>query len=284
MSAAAAMRAMQLVAPGQTEVREIARPSPGPGEVLLRVAGAGVCHSDLHLVHAPKAPFPAPFTLGHELAGWVEEAGAGVERWAPGDAVLAYLCWGCGRCRACAEGAENYCEAFPRGQVPGPGLGFPGAMADFAIVPARHLVALGDLDPVDAAPLTDAALTSMHAISGARERLVPGATVAAIGVGGLGHMAVQLLRATTGARIVAVDTDPGRLELARSHGADHAVQAGEDAAREILDWSGGLGVDAALDFVGADSKLGLPGAVVASRGHIAIVGLARGTQIGRAHV
>ena len=277
MTAAAPMRAMQLIAPGQTEVREVPRPAPGAGEVLLRVAGAGVCHSDLHLVHAPKAPFPVPFTLGHELAGWVEEAGAGVEPWAAGDAVLAYLCWGCGRCRACAAGEENYCEAFPRGQVPGPGLGYPGAMAEFAVVPARHLVALGELDPVDAAPLTDAALTSMHAVSNARSRLRPGSTVAAIGVGGLGHMAVQILRATSGARIVAVDTDPGRLDLAREHGADHAVRAGTEAAAEILELSEGRGADAVLDFVGADATLELAGAIVASQGHIAIVGLARGT-------
>src|SRR4051812_9097205 len=145
------MRAFQLVEPGQAEIRDVQRPAPAAGEVLLRVAGAGVCHSDLHLVHAPKAPFAVPFTLGHELAGWVEELGAGVRGLREGEPVLAYLCWGCGRCRACVVGAENYCEAFPRGQVPGPGLGYAGAMAEFAVVPARHLVPLGDLDPVASA-------------------------------------------------------------------------------------------------------------------------------------
>ena len=271
------MRAFQLVEPGQTEVREVERPAPGPGEVLLRVGGAGVCHSDIHLVHAPRAPFPLPITLGHELAGWVEELGPGVAGWEQGAAALAYLCWGCGRCRACVVGEENYCEAFPRGQVPGPGLGFDGAMAQFVVVPARHLVALGDLDPAEGAPLTDAALTSWHAIERSRARLTPSATGAVIGVGGLGHMAVQLLRATSAARIVAVDVDEGRLGRALEHGADHALAAGPQAAEEILGLSAGRGADVVLDFVGDDASLQLAGAVVATHGHIVVVGLARGT-------
>lgn len=271
------MRAYQLVEPGRAELREVESPAPGPGEVLLRVAGAGVCHSDLHLVHAPSAPFPPPFTLGHEAAGTVAALGRGVEGWAPGDGALVYLCWGCGSCRACAAGAENACEAVGRGAVPGPGLGFPGAMAEYLVVPARHLVPLGALDPVAAAPLTDAALTSLHAIETVRHRLHPGATAVVVGVGGLGHMAVQLLRATSGARIVAVDADPGRLALALEHGADLAVPAGDQAAGDVLTDTGGRGADAVLDFVGADSTLALAAAVVATEGHICIVGLARGT-------
>ncbi len=271
------MRAFQLVDAGRAESREVDVPAPGPGEVLLRVAGAGVCHSDLHLLHAPRAPFPVPFTLGHEVAGTVAELGAGVEGWDLDAAALVYLCWGCGRCRACAAGAENACEAFPRGQVPGPGLGFPGAMAEFVVAPARHLVALGDLDPAAAAPLTDAGLTSLHAIETVRDRLRPGSTAVVVGVGGLGHMAVQLLRATTAARVVAVDTDPGRLALAREHGADEAVAAGPETPAELLAATGGRGADAVLDFVGSDATLELAGAVVATEGHICIVGLARGT-------
>jgi propanol-preferring alcohol dehydrogenase len=271
------MRAYQLVEPGRAELREAEVPDAGPGEVLLRVAAAGVCHSDLHLVHAPSAPFGLPFTLGHEVAGTVEEAGAGVEGWGRGDGALAYLCWGCGRCRACARGAENACEAFPRGQVPGPGLGFPGAMAEYLVVPARHLVSLGDLDPVAAAPLTDAALTSLHAIETVRDRLHPGSVAVVIGVGGLGHMAVQLLRATSAAWVVAVDTDPGRLALAGEHGAQLMVAPGPQAASEVLAGTGGRGADAVLDFVGSDSTLELAAAVVATEGHICIVGLARGT-------
>src|SRR3712207_5868599 len=111
------MRAVQLVAPGVLEVREAERPAPPPGHVLLRVGGAGVPHSDIHLVHAQKAPFPLPLAPGHERAGWVESPGAGVGAWSAGEPVLAYRCWGCGGCRACATGAENYWEAFPRGQV-----------------------------------------------------------------------------------------------------------------------------------------------------------------------
>lgn len=271
------MRAFQLVDAGRAELREVDVPDPGPGEVLLRVAGAGVCHSDLHLLHAPRAPFPVPFTLGHEVAGTVAGVGAGVDGWDSGAGALVYLCWGCGTCRACAAGAENACRAFPRGQVPGPGLGFPGAMAEFVVAPARQLVALGDLDPVAAAPLSDAGLTSLHAIETVRERLHPGSTAVVVGVGGLGHMAVQLLRATSAARVVAVDTDAGRLGLAREHGADGAVMAGPDAAGELLAATDGHGADAVLDFVGSDATLDLAAAAVATEGHICIVGLARGT-------
>lgn len=271
------MRAFQLLEPGRAELRDVERPAPGPGEVLLRVAGAGVCHSDLHLLHAPRAPFPLPFTLGHEVAGHVEELGPGVDGWGAGDGALIYLCWGCGRCRACAAGRENGCQAFPRGQVPGPGLGFPGAMADLVVVPGRQLVPLGGLDPVTAAPLTDAALTSLHAVNAVRGRLEPGSVAVVIGVGGLGHMVVQLLRATSAARIVAVDIDEGRLRHALDHGADDAVVAGAQAATEILELSKARGADAVLDVVGADATLELAAGVVATDGHICIVGLGRGT-------
>jgi propanol-preferring alcohol dehydrogenase len=150
-------------------------------------------------------------------------------------------------------------------------------MAEYVVVPARHLVALGDLDPIAAAPLTDAALTSLHAIETVRARLRPGSVAVVIGVGGLGHLAVQLLRATSAARIVAVDEDEGRLALAVEHGADDAVLAGPQAAADVLASSGGRGADAVLDFVGADATLALAAATLATEGHLCIVGLARGT-------
>jgi propanol-preferring alcohol dehydrogenase len=123
------MRAFQLTHPGHAEVREVADPEAGPGEVLVKVAGAGVCHSDLHILHAPESLFPTPMTLGHEIAGTVAKVGDGVMGWDVGSPVLVYVAWGCGRCRQCAVGAGNYCEAFPRSTVPGPGLGRDGGMA-----------------------------------------------------------------------------------------------------------------------------------------------------------
>lgn len=268
------MKAFQLVAPGRTELRDVDVPEPRAGEVLLKVSGAGVCHSDLHLLHAQLLPFP--MTLGHEPSGEVVAIGPDVTGWEPGQRGLVYIVWGCGMCRACAYGAENACERFPRGQVPGPGLGYPGAMAEYVAVPARTLVPLGDLDPVDAAPLTDAGLTPYHAINTARDVLTPGSTAVVIGVGGLGHMALQILRATTGAQVVAVDLDASRLEAATALGAQHTLVSGPDTAAGVLELTGGRGADAIFDFVGAGPTVQLAAATVATYGRIVVVGLAGG--------
>ena len=270
------MRALQLVEPRRAELREVPDPEPGHGEVLLAVAGAGVCHSDLHMLHAKRVVFPLPLQLGHEIGGTVAAVGPGVSGWEVGAAALVHLCWGCGHCRACVAGADNYCDGFPRSTVPGPGLGHPGGMADLVVVPARHLVALGDLDPVRSAPLTDAGLTPFHAVAVSRSRIEPGSTVVVVGVGGLGHVAVQVLRATTGARIVAVDTDEVRLQQAQDLGADEVLRSDEDAARTLLQMTGGAGADVVLDFVGAPATVALAGAAVRSGGQITLVGLAAG--------
>ncbi|MGW2160016.1 NAD(P)-dependent alcohol dehydrogenase [Nonomuraea sp. NPDC001699] len=270
------MKAYQLVEPGRAELTDVDVPSPGPGQVLLRVAGCGVCHSDLHLLHAASG-LPYPMTLGHEPAGTVAELGADVRGWEVGQGVVGYIVWGCGVCRRCAEGAENACERFPRGLVPGPGLGFPGAMAEYMVAPARSLVPLGGLDPVEAAPLADAGLTPYHAIDRCRALLTPAATAVVIGVGGLGHMAVQILRAVTGSRIVAVDLDPARLAAAGGYGADETVLSDGDAAGRVLELTKGVGADVVLDFVGAGPTLSLAAAAVSSYGQVVVVGLAGGT-------
>jgi len=270
------MRAFQLIDPGRAEVREIGDPEPGPGEVLVRVTGAGVCHSDLHILHASESLFPTPMTFGHEVAGTVAAVGSGVTGWDPGTPVLVYLAWGCGRCRQCALGAENYCQAHPRGTTPGPGLGADGGMADLISVPNRHIVPLGDLDPVEAAPLTDAGLTPYHAISLSRSRLDASSTVVVIGVGGLGHMALQILRATSGATIVALDTDEGRLRQATDLGADRTLVSDAGSAEEIMRMTGGIGADVVFDFVGAAPTLTTAAACIRSEGQITAVGLAGG--------
>jgi alcohol dehydrogenase, propanol-preferring len=262
------------------ELRDVPVPEPGPGEVLIRVGGAGACHSDLHLMEWPAEtlPYDLPFTLGHENAGWVEALGAGVTGFEPGDPVAVYGPWGCGRCRRCREGLETLCERAAEIGANGGGLGLDGGMAEFMLVPsARLLVPLGDLDPRDAAPLCDAALTPYHAIRLVRERLVPGATAVVIGCGGLGHMAVQILRAVTAARIVAVDLDDAKLALAREVGADETVKSGEPAIEEIRALTKGLGADVVFDFVGSDATLAIAAASARSGGAISIVGLAGGS-------
>lgn len=268
------MRALQLSADGAA-LTDVDVPDPGPGEVLVKVAGAGLCHSDLHLMHVA-AMVEQPFTLGHETGGWVEAVGPGAEAPAVGEAVLVHGAWGCGRCARCRAGEDNLC---PRsGARIGSGLFRDGGLAEYLLVPAaRHLLPIGDLDPRDAAPLDDAALTPYHAVKASLPLLVPGTTAVVIGVGGLGHVAVQLLRALTPARVVAVDVDEAKLHLAREHGADVAVAPADDAAARIADVAGELGPALVLDCVGSDDTLALAAAVVSNRSRVVVVGVAGGT-------
>jgi alcohol dehydrogenase, propanol-preferring len=262
------------------ELRDVPVPEPGPGEVLLRVGGAGACHSDLHLMEWPAEtlPYDLPFTLGHENAGWVEAFGAGVTGLEPGDPVAVYGPWGCGRCRRCRVGMETLCERAAELGANGGGLGLDGGMAEFMLVPSpRLLVPLGDLDPRDAAPLCDAALTPYHAIRLQRSLLVPGSTAVVIGCGGLGHMAVQILRAVTAARIVAVDIDEAKLELARHDRLVRTDLTGEPAVEEIRELTRGLGADVVFDVVGNDTTLTIAAGSVRAGGGLSIIGLAGGS-------
>src|SRR4029079_7667088 len=235
-------------------------PGPPPGGFLIRVGGAGACHSDLHLMEwsAGTLPYELPFTLGHENAGWIETLGPGGKGWDVGEDGAVYGPWGCGRCRPCRNGLETLCERAGQIGAAGGGLGRDGGMAEYMLVPdSRLLVPLGALDPRAAAPLSDAALTPYHAIKLALHQLVPGTSAVVIGVGGLGHMAVQILRALTPARVIATDVDPAKLELARAVGADHTVASSEDAAAEIRELTQGRGAALVLDCVGSDGTLAL---------------------------
>lgn len=277
------MRALRLTAYGEPpSLEEVATPEPGPGQVLVKIAGAGACHSDLHLMDwsAQEAPpiIQPPFTLGHENTGTIAALGAGVSGWAEGDAVAVYGPWGCGRCRPCRLSEENLCERTGELDGMGGGLGLDGGMADYELVPdQRLLVPLGGLDPVQAAPLTDAGLTPYHAIKAALPLLVPGSTAVAIGVGGLGHMAVQILRELSPARIVAVDTSPEKLAHAKRLGADETFLADAGAAPSIRELTGGIGAELVVDLVGAQPTVELAAAIVRSGGHISVVGIGGGS-------
>ena len=275
------MRAFQLTAWQQPpELREVPVPEPQAGEVLLKVGGAGACHSDLHLMDWPPGlmAFDPPFTLGHENAGWVERVGAGVHGLRIGEPVIVYGPWGCGRCAACRRSSENYCEHAAEIAVMGGGLGRDGGMADYMLVPAeRLLLPLGELDARDAAPLTDAALTPYHAIKRSLHKLTPGSHAVVIGAGGLGHMAIQLLAALAPARIVAVDLSPQKLALATEIGASATVQAGEEAAAQVREVTHGRGAELVLDLVGSDETLALGAQVARVEGDLTLVGLAGGT-------
>ncbi|QLJ02618.1 NAD(P)-dependent alcohol dehydrogenase [Streptomyces sp. NEAU-sy36] len=271
------MKALQYRTVGAApEVVTVPDPEPGPGQVLLKVTAAGVCHSDIAVMSWPAEnfPYPLPLTLGHEGVGTVAALGAGVTGLGEGDAVAVYGPWGCGNCAKCAEGKENYClRAAELGIMP-PGLGSPGSMAEYMIVDdPRHLVPLEGLDPVAAVPLTDAGLTPYHAIKRSLPKLVAGSTAVVIGTGGLGHVAIQLLRAMTPARVIALDVTEDKLELARSVGAHEAVLSDAEAAGKVRDLTSGTGAQAVFDFVGVEPTVRTAAAVAGVEADVTLVGI-----------
>lgn len=278
------MKALRLNAwKSEPVLEEVPVPEPAAGEVLIQVGGSGACHSDLHLMHdfeAGALPWSPPFTLGHENAGWVHTLGEGVRGLEPGQPVAVVGAWGCGFCARCLEGLETYCEQLDRAPSPGGGggLGVDGGMAEYLLVPAaRHLVPLPDgLDPVQAAPLTDAGLTPYHAIRRSRDKLGPDATAVVIGVGGLGHLGIQVLRATTASRIIAVDPREAARDLARECGAGLVLAPGPDLVHQIREATQGVGADVVLDFVGSDETLKAASASARQLGDVTIVGIAGG--------
>jgi len=203
-------------------LKEVDRPKPAAGEVLLKVAGAGACHSDVAVFDEyesdPTGLLTPPFILGHETAGWVEEVGPGVVGFEKGAAYLVYGPIGCGHCTSCSRGQDTYCTQPGTVGYLAAGLGRDGGMAEYMTVPARNLVPLGDADPVAAAPLADAGLTPYHAIKRAMPYLAKGGSTAlVIGLGGLGMVGVQILKALTGATVIATDQKPEAMAQAEKY-------------------------------------------------------------------
>ena len=274
------MRAVRLNAAGEAlRLEDVPLPEPSGTEVRVRVGGAGVCHTDLHIVDGTQPRVDLPRTLGHEVAGRVDAIGPEAERalrrarLSIGDPVVVYGGWGCGDCEECSKGEEQRCE-----RSVAPGFQAEGGYAEAMIVPhPRHLVALGDLDPAHAAPLADAGITPYRAVRRAEAWLRPGARVLVIGAGALGQFALQLLRLLPDAGrdlVVAVrELDPARLERAADLGADVGLLAVDpDLTRAGL----GGHADVVLDFVGNDATLAHAAEVVAPGGAILLVGEAGG--------
>ena len=266
------------------EVVEIEKPTPGPGEILLKVTAAGVCHSDDYVMSLPEQDYldqqyPLPLTLGHEGAGVIEEFGPGVETSLQvGEAVAVYGPWGCGHCLNCSQGKENYCTNAAAEGIRPPGLGAQGSMAEYMIVDdVRHLVPIGDLDPVKNVSLTDAGLTPYHAIKRSLPKLGAGTFAVVIGSGGLGHVGIQMLKALSGATVIVLDVNDEKLELAKHVGADVTLISDESAAGKIRELTGGVGVDAVFDFVGANPTIATATAVAAMEADVTIVGIGGGS-------
>lgn len=273
------MQAVRFVGVGRpAQVEDVPKPSPGPGQVLTKIGGAGVCHSDLHVMEEDLG-FQPPFTLGHENAGWVAALGEGVTAFKEGDAVAVYGPWGCGRCHSCQLSMENYCENWAQLNGFGGGLGFDGGMAEYMVVPsARLLVALGELSPASAAPLSDAALTPYHAIKRALPYLNAESTVVVLGVGGLGHMAIQLLRVLAPVRIIAADLDDKKLHQAKALGANDIVnnRTADEAADRMQKITGPRGAGLVLDCVGVQPTIDLGARLLGRNSVWTIVGLGGG--------
>lgn len=270
------MLAARLHAPGEElRLTTVPRPAPGRRGVVVRVAACGVCHTDLHIVRGEMTRVALPLTLGHEIAGFIDSCGAEATAelaeagLALGDAVLVYGGWGCGACDACQAGNEQRCLAGLA-----PGFQADGGYAEFVAVPeVRHLVPLGALDPVAAAPLADAGVTAFRAVRRAAAWLHPDARVALIGFGALAQFALQYLRHGGGAgtRIGVCDPAASKRALASAQGATAVA-----ATLAALGGGSSGTFDLVLDFVGTDATLAAAAAALAPGGLIVLVGEAGG--------
>lgn len=271
------MLTARLHAPGeQLRLGTVPLPQPAASEVRVRVAACGVCHTDLHIARGEVSRVELPLTLGHEIAGWIDAAGpdagpllaaAGLR---PGDPVLVFGGWGCGSCAECLTGEEQRCATGRS-----PGFQVDGGYAQAVLVPhPRHLVPIGGLDPVRAAPLADAGVTPYRAVRRAAPWLHSGARVLVIGAGGLGQFAVQYLRMRPGLRIVVAEPDVDRRAAASELGAD-ATLAHADRSSALAALAGEA--NAVFDLVGSDTTLGQAAEIVAPNGLVMLVGESGGT-------
>ncbi len=232
----------------QPVVDDVPEPAiAGPLDVIIKVGGAGVCRTDLHIIEGQweQAMNPSlPYILGHENAGWVHEVGSAVTNVVPGDTVILHPTPTCGLCRACRAGQDMHCEnsSFP-------GLSHDGGMAEYLLTSARACVKLDPAtQPKDVAALADAGITAYHAVRKAIPLLWPGTSAVVIGAGGLGHIGIQCLAALTATKIIVVDRNPDALKLAEQLGAQHTVVANGGQVAATADLTGG-GADVVFDFV-----------------------------------
>ncbi|WP_020500472.1 alcohol dehydrogenase catalytic domain-containing protein [Sciscionella marina] len=265
---------------GAAELCEVPVPVPGPGQVLMKVAGCGLCHSDLGMIGIPAEfgeplGWSMPFTLGHETTGWIAGIGPHTELGLDeGDAVALVAAASCGHCRYCITGQDNACPGGSAGR----GYGRDGGLAEYVLVEdPRDLLPLGGLDAVTAGPLTDAGSTSYHAVRRVRSRLLPGATAVILGAGGLGRFAVQYVRLFGAARTIVVDHAENRRAQALELGADEAIHGvDEHTAVRIRELTGSAGADVVLDFVGTDGSIAAGLGALAAGGAFGLVGAGGG--------
>jgi NAD+-dependent secondary alcohol dehydrogenase Adh1 len=256
----------------QPVVDEVPDPAiAGPQDVIVKIGGAGVCRTDLHIIEGQwdaAMGTPLPYILGHENAGWVEEVGSAVTSVAPGDTVILHPTTTCGLCRACRAGDDMHCVASQF-----PGLSRDGGMAEFLLTSERACVKLDpQTQPADVAALADAGITAYHAVRKAIPLLYPGTTCVVIGAGGLGHIGIQCLAALTAARVIVVDRSPDALKLAEQLGARYTVTADGGQVAAVRDLTGGRGAEVVLDFVAEQGAEADGWAMTAQAGSYFVIG------------
>src|SRR5713226_8515870 len=220
----------------------------GPSDVIVRIGGAGVCRTDLHVIEGlwrDRVPVTLPYIMGHENAGWVEAIGSSVETVKVGDPVICHPLLSKGEALAARRGNDMHAGgAFP-------GIDSNGGYAELLKTAERAVIKLPlTLAPKDVAPYADAGLTAYHAAKKAARHLLPGDVVVVIGAGGLGHIGIQVLQTLCAADIIAVDRSDLALDLAKDCGADHIVKADGNEVAAVLALTDGAGAEAVIDFVG----------------------------------
>ena len=251
------MRAVQVTGYHQNlQLAEVPIPTPtGPFDVVVKIGGAGVCRTDLHILEgqwAEKSQVQLPYTIGHENAGRVHAIGSAVTNVREGDKVIVHPLITCGLCRACRSGDDVHCEASSF-----PGIDANGGYAEYLKTSARSVVKIDEaLEPADVAALADAGLTAYHAAAKAARRLTPRDRCVIIGAGGLGHIGIQVLKALSPAELIVVDRNPEAVKLAVSIGAHHGVVADGTHVEQVLELTGGNGAEAVIDFVGEGGSTG----------------------------
>ncbi len=230
-------------------VDEVPEPKiSGPFDVIVKIGGAGVCRTDLHIMEGQwdaAMGTPLPYIIGHENAGWVHEVGSAVSNVAVGDTVILHPTPTCGLCHACRAGDDMHCSNSEF-----PGLSRDGGMAEYLLTSARACVKLDpQTRPQDVAALADAGITAYHAVRKALPLLYPGTTCVVTGAGGLGHIGIQCLAALTATSIIVVDRNPDALKLAEQLGAHHTVVTDGGQVKAVQDLTNGEGADVVLDFV-----------------------------------
>lgn len=242
-----------------------------PSDVIVRIGGAGVCRTDLHIVEGiwrTNSNVQLPYIMGHENAGWVEEVGTGVTGVKVGDSVICHPLVTSGHCLACRRGDDMHAT-----DASFPGINANGGYAQYLLTGERALIKLPKtLAPKDVAPYTDAGLTAYRAAKKASRHLLPGEYVVCIGAGGLGHIGIQALKALCAAEIIVVDRAAGALELAKKCGAHHGVKADGNEVEAVMSLTGGLGAEAVIDFVGEGDAIEKGLAMTRNGGYYYIVG------------